>query len=338
MNKYLLLYVLSVLAFTGCATKVSVYSVKPVEVASVAGIKNISVLNFSNDYSNISGQIESSLSNYQVNNQNYFEIIDRKNLDKILKEQKIQNSGLTNGKKSIQMGQLDEVQAIISGSVSKPVYSTNRYSQIVKKCDKKDSKGKLYCYDAREYCVSVKAESSANIKITSAETGSILYSKNIAIPYSNYQCGTDRYSNPFSKNNILEKINRSIVYNFVKKILPKTVKRTVELIDEPDIEYNSYNKELLENSIDFISKNRNDKAKTLLYKLIDNTKEKSFVPFYNLGVIFETEGNLKKASELYNKADSLTIKSNDALDTAIQRIKMDIKDKNKLNSQMKNKG
>ena len=77
---------------------------------------------------------------------------------------------------------------------------------------------------------------------------------------------------------------------------------------------------LLENSLEYIKQNHYKKSENLLNQLIFLTNQKSYVPYYNLGVIKESQGEYFKAKDYYIKADSLTIKPVDVISSAYLRI------------------
>lgn len=318
---------------SGCATKINISGVKPAEASGVAKLKNISVLEFKNDTFNISGYVESSLGNSKINGVKYFNVIDRKNLNKILNEQKFQYTGLVDNKTSVKIGKISGVKALINATITKPTFSTKRYNGTFTVCNK-NSKGKTICEQILKPCIEMRTDLSALFKIISTENGSILYSTKISKHHKSSGCGKDRYSQLGNKNSIVYELSNNIAKTFVSKLIPQTIYSRVTLLEEPDIDYSDYSEKLLENSIEYIKKNRLTKAKDLLYKVIDDTKEQSYVAFYNLGVILEAEGDLTKANEMYKKADSLTIEPIDEIDFALRRVKKTILNNSILSKQM----
>ncbi len=68
--------------------------------------------------------------------------------------------------------------------------------------------------------------------------------------------------------------------------------------------------------------------------LIDSTKQKSYVPFYNLGVIKEAQGNYTDAQKYYRSADDLVIEPVAEISGAYMRIQGLIEKDNKSKEQL----
>ena len=80
------------------------------------------------------------------------------------------------------------------------------------------------------------------------------------------------------------------------KLIEKSLQ---EQSKKPDIKYNNKEEKLLELSLEYIKQNRLDKAEQFLVDLIDSTNQKSYVAFYNLGVIKEANGEYVYAQKYY---------------------------------------
>jgi len=86
------------------------------------------------------------------------------------------------------------------------------------------------------------------------------------------------------------------------------------------LNYTDKQKKLLDISLEYIEQGRFDKAEKLLMNLIDITGSKSYVPFYNLGVISEAKGKYVDAKEYYAYADNLMVEPVEEINEAIVRI------------------
>ncbi|MEJ2373298.1 MAG: hypothetical protein P8Y16_05840, partial [Sulfurimonas sp.] len=111
-----------------------------------------------------------------------------------------------------------------------------------------------------------------------------------------------------------------IAQSFTYKLTPHYRQFNVTLLEDPDIDYTDQQEQLLEVSLKYIEQGRYDKAEKLLIDLIDATGQKSYVPFYNLGVIKEAEGNYDEAKEYYGYADNLMIEPVEEINNAVVRI------------------
>lgn len=170
--KSLLLAFCTLLLFTACSQKVNISSFQPAMVDRASKTKKISVLKFDNDYIGFASSLETKLAEKRVLGENYFTVISRDKLEAILKEQKLQYSGLVNKKSAVKVGELIGAQAFISGeiadsSLNKSYYRSKRVECLDKKCKK-----------VREYyiqCVTGDYNLSISIKMSDIELGDIIF-------------------------------------------------------------------------------------------------------------------------------------------------------------------
>ena len=131
-----------------------------------------------------------------------------------------------------------------------------------------------------------------------------------------------------------QKLANKMAHSFTSKLTPHYRYFDVTLLEKPDIDYDDRQEKLLEVSIEYIKQNRYDKAQKFLIDLIDSTQQKSYVPFYNLGVIKEAQGKYVRAEEYYKFADDLVIEPVDEINTAYVRIKKMIQKDKKSKEQL----
>ncbi len=318
MNKYLSLLLLAIISIfiSACAQKVVIKAIEPAEIDRATSTKKIAVTKFKNDKAGLSSKIESILSKHRIENKRFFTMISRSDTDKIIKEQKLQNSGLVDTATIVGVGNLIGAEAIISGNVGKSTLADTSFYENRSKCADKKCKELVY-YKVR--CIKRVVGLSAEIKMVDITKGDIIYADNIRKTLSYKHCSDDSLSLP-SKETVIQKIASLIANKFAYKLTPHYKYFKVELLDEPDLDYDDAQEELLENSLIYIERNRYDKAEQLLNTLIDSTGQQSYVAFYNLGVIKEAKAEYLKAQEYYIKADNLTVEPVEAIDKAYVRI------------------
>jgi curli biogenesis system outer membrane secretion channel CsgG len=301
---------------TGCSQKVVIRALEPAEIDRAALTKKVSVAPFENDRFGISNKIEANLAKQKIDDKEYFTVISRKDFDKIIAEQKIQNSGLVDVATALDVGNLIGAQAIISGRVG---HATSKdryfYEERLRCLDKK-------CKESIKYRVSCTKRAvglSAEIRMVDISKGDIIYADtlNKTSEYKQCQDSTDGLPTSEAASGLLA--NR-IANDFTYKLLPHYRYFEVVLLDDPDIEYSSHEDKLLESSLEYIKQNRLDKAEKLLVDLIDSTQQKSYVPFYNLGVIKEAQGAYGEAQKYYKMADDLVVEPVVEVSTAYVRI------------------
>ena len=147
--------VLLVIISTGCAQKVQIKALKSAEISDGA-IKNIAVLPFNNDTVSQSIKIDSALSSVTINGEKYFNVIDRVNLEKIMAEKKLNDSGLVDLIHNNPTIGLQEIKTIVTGEIAlNDVQQSNYleertdYQTCIEMVTQKD--GKSYCKAYRKY-------------------------------------------------------------------------------------------------------------------------------------------------------------------------------------------
>ena len=167
----------------------------------------------------------------------------------------------------------------------------------------KDKKSKEY-YKYKVRCVERVVSLSAYIKMVDIQKGDIIYADDISRSETYKHCKDDSNLLP-SIDMVVQNLSKSIASSFTYKLTPHYRYFNVELLDEADLDYDDNQKRLLEGSLEFIKHSDYDRAEELLIELIYLTNEKSYVAFYNLGVITEAKGQYFKAKKYYETAGVL---------------------------------
>jgi len=98
---------------SGCAQKVRIKALNPAQIDRATSTKNIAVVRFKNDEVGLSSKIERNLSRFKLENKPFFTVVNRGNINQVLKEQKLQNSGLVETDEIVEVGNLIGAQALI---------------------------------------------------------------------------------------------------------------------------------------------------------------------------------------------------------------------------------
>lgn len=318
--------------FIGCAQKVNVKMIEPANIQRAADVKKIAVLRFKNDSIGFASKLETQLSKKTVLGSQYFTVMNREEIDKIIDEQKLQYSGLVDEKTAVKVGKLIGVQGIISGTVADSSMNRNYYRTLRSKCIDKECKRSRTYYVS---CTRTNYNLSVNIKLTDVQFGDIIYADSISQDRTYSNC-VDRLNNIPTKGYVLDKLSDTIVQRFISKISPNKRYVSIELLDSPEIDYTDEQEKLLEYSLQYIKNGRLDKAEELLSNLLTSTKDKCFVAAYNLGLVKEAQGEYSLAKQLYEQADDLVLEPNEAIDKAILRIKEQITNNKIVKEQVQN--
>lgn len=318
MNKcFLIIQVVLVGVFiSGCAQKVRIQALEPAEVDRVAKTKKIAVTNFQNDRVGLSTKIETNLARHKIQNKPFFTMVSRNDIKKIISEQKLQNSGLVEVSDAVEVGNLMGAEAIISGNVGHPSLSDTYFYESRTRCADKKCKELMY-YKVR--CKKRVIGLSAEIRIVDVAQGDIIYADSFSEASTYKHCRDDSRALP-SREIATQRLADSIANRFTYKLTPHYRYFNVELLEDPDLDYDDNQEKLLESSLEYIKQNRYDKAERLLISLIDSTDQQSYVAFYNLGVVKEAKGEYLKAKEYYEKADNLVIEPQEVISASYLRI------------------
>ena len=316
MKKAFLTAILVAVAFSGCAQQVGIQALEPAQVDRISQTKKITVTYFDNDRVGLSDKVEAKLAGFRLDQKKYFTIVSRKDFNDIIAEQKLQNSGLVDPKDAVKIGNMIGAQAIISGHVSSPSIQDSRfYEQRVQCANAKCTE--LSYYNVR--CMKRVSSLSADIRVIDVTKGDIIYADTITRSNVNKHCMDDSRVLPSSEM-AGQYLANNIADSFTYKLTPHYKYFDVSLLEEPDIDYTDQEEQLLEVSLKYIEQGRYDKAEKLLIDLVDATAQKSYVPFYNLGVIKEAQGNYEEAKEYYGYADNLMVEPVEEINNAVGRI------------------
>lgn len=314
----------------GCAQRVNVKALVPAEIDRATNTKNIAITEFKNDFVGLSSKIEANLANQKINNQPFFTLVSRTDIDKVIREQKIQNSGLVETSEAVEVGNLIGAQAIISGDVGRVTSSdTFYYEERVRCADKK-------CKEVVKYNVGCNMRIvglSAQIRMIDIAKGDIIYADTMSKASEFRHCVDDYRAIPSSEV-AAQALANEMAESFTYKLTPHYRYFSVILLEDADLEYSDTQETLLESSLEYIKQNRYDKAEKLLMELVDSTGKQSFVAFYNLGVVKEAQGEYKEAQEYYKIADNLMIEPVEEISIAHNRIGSMIENQSKTQEQM----
>ena len=326
-----LTFVLLLIFLSACSQKVRIQALEPAQVDRISETKKIAVLNFKNDRVGLSRKIEAKLASFQINNKKYFTIVSRNDFNTIIKEQKLQSSGLVDEDSSVKVGELIGAEAIISGDVRRPTKQDSYFYEPRVRCANAKC-SELSYYNVR--CMKRVVSLAAEIRVVDVSRGDIIYADTLSRERVFKHCSDDSRALPttaMAAQNLAESIANSFTY----KLTPHYRVFSVSLLEDPDLDYTSEQKKLLKVSLEYIEQGRYDKAEQFLTRLIDSTGGKSYVAFYNLGVIKEAEGKYKEAKEYYDYADNLMIEPIAEINEAIVRINSLITKREKTMKQLK---
>lgn len=215
--------VLVMLFVLGCASSMKVNRVKPAEI-NLSSYKKIAI-----------GGIEGN-GGLEVNSQltqalfdcGRYEVLDRENLNSIIKEQKLSISDTFDPETSAELGKLIGSAAIIFGNVTRRDYNqSNSYSKGT--CT--DGKGNKY--SCTTYYTKGLWNLNVQLKVIDTSTGKILATKAFqqkedkSVSATNAQPSID-----WDRDSVFDELTGALVNDFMKVIAPYTVCVTVKLYND----------------------------------------------------------------------------------------------------------
>ena len=309
---------LIVVFMAGCAPKVKSRVLMPAEV-NLRGYKNVAVIDFEGKGTtgkNVSRWLEAALLNAKVGGTSYFKVVTRSQLTKVLKEQEIQMTGLTDPATSRQVGKILGVDAIMSGAIDGYDIEDGSYTEETQKSYK--SGGKTYTKTYYVNCTERRAYVSFTVNFIGVETGNIEISEPVSFQRKANACGGARNTQLPPRSQMLKDCAQASIERFVKKITPHYVWQELKLktkddsagifflskgIKEDKARQKQVN-EYIKNACKYAKHGDWDNALRMFHKAVELKPESPAVN-YDLGVVYETKGELEKAKEYYEKAASL---------------------------------
>ncbi len=336
MNKKVLVTLgLAAAIFSGCAQKVTIKALEPAEVARVANTKTIAVTPFKRDYIGLASKIETEIAMKKLDGQPYFKVVDRTAINNILKEQRLQSSGLMDEGTSVQIGKLAGAKALISGEVTSTSSNDSYYTETRTKCRNiMKCAETMYTYNVS--CTKRLIGMGATMKIVDVKVGDLIHAENVTEEKIYKKC-TDQGQALPSKQQGLEHLANKVAKDFAFKLAPHYVYFKVALMEDVEFEISDAQKQQLKGALKYIELNRYEKAKEMLERLNEEFKGKSYSVNYDLAVIAEAEGRLEDAKKLYSLAESLVTEPNDEISRSITRVDQTIAKRNEAMAQINKK-
>lgn len=325
-----------VLMGIGCAPKVKTKVLLPAEI-NLSVYRTVTVIDFEGATGNwgkrIASWLEEELIKVKVDDQPYFNVVSRSRLNKILEEQKLQMTGLTDPGTSQQIGHLLGVNAIITGIVNTANSRDRSYSRKVTRMVKTPD-GKRKSVQVQEPCIERKAQVDFSIQFISVETGKIEVSEAFSHQKVERACGERKLARITSPEKLLISCAKKAIGKFVRKVVPHYT--TVELkLKKKDDSVSGSGKEitkLLEIGNKFAENGDLDGALER-FRTAVNMKPDSPAAHYNLATILELRGELHKAREHYESA--ARIKPEDDYIKAVAHIQERLTAQEKLKKQLR---
>lgn len=324
---FLTLVLLVGLTVTGCAVKASVPVTMPASAGEVLEFRKVAVLDFSTDsgMGNKSGNayssaFETEIAGVNLNGKKLFTVLDRQNIDKILKEQKLQMT-IADDKSIVELGKIIGVSAIWTGSASEN-YDLSSWFENETYCATYDN-GSCVRYDVNYYkCISQDMALSVTPKLTDVSTGKVIYSTRFNGQSFFSACKYDLSG--INRGELWNRAMRDILNRFRKTIAPYIKLIRVEIMTSDKGIEDKKAQTLFKEGIEYMKKNKTGDACSAWREIIGSAPESVSI-YYNVAVCDEIKEDYTGAMEKLNMAKKLAVKENKLIDDAIERNLLNIK-------------
>lgn len=335
--------ILIVSALLGCAPpSLKTTALLPARAHEASLLKEVAVLPFDGPGGkNFAAEIEGTLAGINIGDRQYFSLVDRTKIDRLIEELNFSQSALMDPGNVARLGKLVGARGIYTGSITLSRSNDNRYQEERTRCasevTKKNEKGKEYreCVRWVKYnvsCTSRVASFAATPKLLEVETGRIVYASNISGTARSSAC-EDSPRPLVSHSELLEQAKQQAKHSFRADVAPHYVTVSVQLMDSTDGMTSREAERLFKQGLEFAKNNRLDRA-CELWGEARALSQPTAALLYDLGICSEITGDLEQALDLYRKSDRLLTKPDDKITAALGRVSKAIQDRRKIKDQL----
>ncbi len=217
-----ILGILGVLSVDCGTTTVTVPVMRPAEV-NMGKLKKIAI-------GRVTGRGASDLEGILINElleTRAFEVLDRDNLDRILREYRLTMSELIDEKTALELGKFVGAAGLISARVSEYKYE----EEIIQDPPYKDKEGREHSRYARNG----RGIVIVNFRITDLTTGKYIFSKDMTHTESAQTTATDKHPVLIDGEDVLKSARKTVVRQFIRRITPHWEDVQVRFLTDSDV-------------------------------------------------------------------------------------------------------
>lgn len=334
--------VLAIFILSGCATTIKTNVLMPGKVDQAAQFKSVVVMPFEGpDGEAFTSVVESTLASVLIGDRQFFQIVDRGSLDKVMNEMKLGMTGMVNENTAAEVGKLVGARGIYTGTINTSSVNDELYSEKRQTCafyrTVTDSKGgkTQECtnwYDAPVSCTKRTAVFSFTPKLIEVESGRIVFSNIYENSMESKVCA-DEEKGLVDGTVMQKKTQDTVMQQFRMDVAPYYVTMTFTLKDSTaDIASDAARTKLKE-GLTFAKANRMDRA-CPVWREAMALAPKSITLMYNVALCDETEDRPHEALALYRQIEKSLASPDDLIIAALARVNAQIENRKKLAGQV----
>ncbi|MGX9463442.1 CsgG/HfaB family protein [Shewanella sp. A14] len=284
--------------------QIPVSQLKPARELSAKRMKRIAVIH--DQRKPLAGSIlETNLTNIKLNNSPYFTLVERSQIDSIIKEQKLNDGMLTNSATRIKLGKLTGADTLINAGYSAKVDSS-RYSEKRSKCVQKGDNW-YKCKKTQSYSVSCTKKTAVVIldpKAVSVESGQIIFSNHYSEIAESKVCNDSNDAQRTDEELVGSALAR-VADELKSDLAPFTLTTKVDLMDGDSSDMPNDAEKMFDMGIEFVQEGMYENACQMFSKA--QTKYSSSIAItYNNAVCAEFLADVEMADAFYSKATTMT--------------------------------
>ena len=333
---------LALLISSGCATTIKTRVLMPGNIDQAAQFKSIAVMPFEGpDGEVFTSVVESTLASVIINDQQFFKLVDRGSLDKVMNEMKLGMTGMVNEETAAQVGKALGAKGIYSGTINASSVDDEFYSEKRQTCafsrTVTDSKGgkTQECtnwYEAQVSCTKRTAAFSFTPRLIDVESGRVVFSNTYANTVEAKVCADD--GKGLDDGTVMrKKTQETVMQKFRMDVAPYYVTMTFTLKDSTADMASDAAKAKLRDGLTFAKANQMDRACPVWREALVLAPN-SITLMYNVGLCDETEDRPHEAFALYRQIEKALTSPDDLITTALTRVNPQIENRKKLAGQV----
>lgn len=344
LRKKIIVFAVISLAVVACASPaIKTTALVPAKFHEAAKLKEVAVLPFDGPGGKeFAAEIEGVLANINIGDKQYFTLVDRTTLERVISEMKLSQSALVDPATAAKVGKLVGTKGIYTGAIITANTSDGHFTETRRECaewEKIEGERKWYqakdkCVKWKEYtvpCIKRDAIFSFTPKLIEVETGRIVYANTISGTASSSAC-QDRGA-PLSSYDLIQQAKQPARAAFRNDVAPYYITIEIKLMDSTDDITSEKAEKEFEHGIDFAKNNRFDRACELWGEARTLSPDSTSI-LYNLGICSEITGEFEEAMDLYRKADRSLGKPDDRITAALGRVSEAIQKQKRLKEQL----
>lgn len=325
LKRVVCVVVCSLLLAACSSVKVSREVEMPARASGMAGAKKLAVLQLDGDRDGSFGaRVEAWLASIQVRGTPYFEVLERKMLDRIVAEQKmVSASGLFDERDAVRLGDLAGADTLVTGGVHMPPPGERLYQRSEQVCRKwkkvvRDGKEVEECaYYGTRYidCVERSANVDFTIKAVSVRQGNLIFTRTYSGSADDNSC----HGRAKSGGDLQNEAIRQVFESMRKDVAPYTVTVSIEFMDD-DEGMDRATRKKVAGAMEYAEQQRVDRACEIFREAAAGAP-RSPALYYNLGVCAEIEADYERAATFYRQADRNAGEPVELISQALVRVK-----------------